>query len=281
MAAPRIGNVDYTDWFELDHSLFVKNADSVFDAFDEACHNAGPAKCHLWAHSPSAVQERRDNLLESLKRNPVLVPAWATPTGPDMPLLVTYGLVQLMTRGMIYAPLANAPRMARIYAALERGDGIPYYESAAELARATGGPLSEQLCSVTDMPATEPRETPMELDALSAIMCSDGEPVSDTPDEFARYVQKMRAISRWAGAASVYFRLPCVGRTVRPAWRFVPGGKSPDGPGVVGAVRPVSLGVKGKLTPLCYSGCSDGDCQPYPLHRELVRQCHTARERAQ
>ena len=67
-------------------------------------------------------------------------------TGPDMSLPVTYGLVQLMTRGMMYAPLANAPRMARIYAALKLDDGISYYELAVELARATGGPLSEQLC---------------------------------------------------------------------------------------------------------------------------------------
>lgn len=220
----REGNVDYTSWFEQDHSRFVKDADAIFDTFDEACSSAGPEKCDLWAPQPDGVRERRDNLLKALKQKPVLIPSWATPTGPELPILVTYGLLQALTRGMLYKPLATAPVMARIYAALERGDGMPFYDTVlAELGN-DGDPMSKLLCSITETPATEPKETVHELDAFPAIMCSDGVPVNDTPEELAQYLEKIRGVSKWIGAANMNFRLPCVGRTVRPEWRFVPQG---------------------------------------------------------
>ena len=220
----REGNVDYTSWFEQDHSRFVKDADAIFDTFDEACSSAGPEKCDLWAPQPDGVRERRDNLLKALKQKPVLIPSWATPTGPELPILVTYGLLQALTRGMLYKPLATAPVMARIYAALERGDGMPFYDTVlAELGN-DGDPMSKLLCSITETPATEPKETVHELDAFPAIMCSDGVPVNDTPEELAQYLEKIRGVSKWIGAANMIFRLPCVGRTVRPEWRFVPQG---------------------------------------------------------
>ena len=221
---PRKGNVDYTGWFEQDHSRFVKDADGIFHAFDEACHFAGPDKCDLWEPQPDGVRQRRDNLLEALKQNPVLIPSWATPTGPELPVLVTYGLLQALTRGFLYKPLATAPLMARIYAALERGDGLPFYEAAIAELEGEGDSISKLLCSVADTPATEPKETGFQLDAFSAIMCSDAEPVEDTPQELAQYLEKIRGISKWAGAANIHFRLSCVGRTVRPEWRFVPQG---------------------------------------------------------
>lgn len=142
-----------------------------------------------------------------------------------MPVLITYGLLQGLTRAMIYSPLQTAPVMAGIYAALERGDGLPYYESTLATIDATEDPMSKRLCSIMDTPATEPKETVgMELDAFPAIMCSDGEPVEDTPEEAAQYAEKISGISKWAGAANMLFRLPCVGRTVRPKSRFVPKG---------------------------------------------------------
>lgn len=80
-----------------------------------------------------------------------------------------------------------------------------------------------ELCSLDDVPATMPLETGTEDDAFPAIMCSDGEPLTETPQEFEKYLQRITAISRWAGAANVLFRLVCVGKKVRPKWRISDG----------------------------------------------------------
>jgi pimeloyl-ACP methyl ester carboxylesterase len=217
------GNVDYTDFFEGDHANFFRDTDSILDAFDDTCHRAGPVKCAFWADNPTAIQERRASLLEKLKDSPVVLPAWAAKTGPEMPLVITYSDVQILLRTMLYKPIKNVERLAQVYAGLERGDGLPYYDATS--AYRSGDPMSEQLCAVADVPATEPQETPHEEDAYSAIMCSDGVAVNGTVKDFEEYVEKLKSVSRWAGVASLYFRLPCAGRTVRPKWRVVPQGK--------------------------------------------------------
>ncbi|CAM1505419.1 Fc.00g110560.m01.CDS01 [Cosmosporella sp. VM-42] len=213
------GNCDYHDWFNLDHVNFLSDTDSIFDAFDHFCHKAGPGKCALWASSPKSIQQRRSNLLDSLKKAPVVIPAWSHPTGPELPELVTYSKLQLLTRGVIYKPIAKFPRMAEIYAALEQGDGLPYYDMFTE-----GDELaSADLCALGDTPATMPQETGTEEDAFPAIMCSDVDGIDESAEEFERYAERIQGISRWAGAANVFFRSVCVGRTVKPKWRFSDG----------------------------------------------------------
>ncbi|KAK7428569.1 hypothetical protein QQZ08_005007 [Neonectria magnoliae] len=210
------GNCDYHDWFKLDHANFVSNTDLIFDAFDAGCHKSGPDKCALWADTPAAVQHRRSKLLARLKTSPVLVPAWARASGPELPELITYSRVQRLTQTIIYKPQMHFERMARVYAALERGDGLPFYDMVRE--RAGDGP--GQLCSLGETPATMPQETGTEDDAFPAIMCSDGEPVTETPEEFEQYARKIEGISRWAGAVNLLFRVVCLGKNVRPKWRF-------------------------------------------------------------
>ncbi|KAI9905004.1 hypothetical protein N3K66_001533 [Trichothecium roseum] len=216
------GNVDYNDWFHLDHGNFVADADLIFDAFDAACHRAGPAKCALWAETPAAVLDRRAAILEGLKLRPVLIPANATlpggdddgNEGPAMPELVTYSRLQRLTRGLAYRPLFYAERMAAAYAALERGDGLPFYE----LANSEDGPSAPgDMCSVGDGPeGLVPTSTE---DAFSAITCSDSEPMDSGVEGYGEYVDKITGISRWTGAASSFFRVACAGRSVRPKWR--------------------------------------------------------------
>ncbi|KAF7550422.1 hypothetical protein G7046_g8019 [Stylonectria norvegica] len=210
------GNCDYHDWFELDHTNFVSDTDLIFDAFDEACYGAGPAKCTFWASSPQAIQDRRSALLTRLKTSPILIPAWSRPTGPSLPELVTYSKVQLLTRGVLYKPLSKFPRMAAVYAALDAGDGLPYYD----MVRENGDVSSEEWCALGDTPAMTPLETGTEEDAFPAIMCSDGEPTQETAEEFVAYTERMGKMSRWAGAANTLFHVVCLGRTVRPKWRF-------------------------------------------------------------
>ena len=215
------GNVDYNDWYHGDHAKFVKDADEILKIFDEACHKAGSKKCELWASSAEGVQKRRADVLESLKRKPVQVPAGTAWWGPEMPELVTYSSLQRLTRAMLYKPLKYAETMARVYAALERGDGVPFLEAPRPVDGGLDTPISELLCSAKDIPSSEPQETRMEIDAFPAILCSDMDETDDSPESLADYVDAILGYSKWTGSASLEFRLPCVGRTVKPKWRVV------------------------------------------------------------
>jgi hypothetical protein len=57
-------------------------------------------------------------------------------------------------------------------------------------------------------------------DAFPAIMCSDLPPMNGTVDEFVEFAQELGEISESAGDINALFRLACIGRTVRPKWRF-------------------------------------------------------------
>lgn len=221
------GNVDYDDWYHGDHAKFVTDADKILDIFDEACHKAGSKKCELWASSPEGVQQRRADILESLKREPVQVPVGAAGWGPEMPELITYSSLQRLTRELLYKPLKHAETMARVYAALEKGNGVPFLEAPRPADGGVETPFSELLCSAKNIPSLEPQETRMEVDAFPAILCSDMDPTDDSPESLAEYVDKILGLSKWTGSASLEFRLPCVGRTVEPKWRVVIEGMHP------------------------------------------------------
>ncbi|KAK5990010.1 Serine protease Hip1-like protein [Cladobotryum mycophilum] len=211
------GNVNYKGWYNVDIALSIADADLILDAFDRSCHEAGPRKCAFWASSPTKVQQQRAALLESLKKKPVIIPPGARESGPKMPELVTYSKVQIMSRGMLYKPLELFDQMAEIYAALEKGDGLPYYDFAHQGGDDEGASGS---CEVNKIPTNMPRESSAEPDVFGAVMCSDARPLNDTAEEFAEYAETISHVSRWTGAASAVFRATCLGRTVRPKWKF-------------------------------------------------------------
>ncbi|POR32097.1 Uncharacterized protein TPAR_07693 [Tolypocladium paradoxum] len=209
-----VGNIDYQDWFSGNLANFLVDADRVFDAFDNSCFKVGPEKCVLWADCPQAIQERRAMLLQNLKKSPILIPAWSRPTGPEVPVLVSYSKVQRFTQQAIYDPYMLFPVLAQLYESLERGNGLLYYDLTADGSRAN------KLCPVSVTPAGMPVETPFEPDALPGITCSDSMPLRDTPDQFAEYAQRLATQSKWIGSANVDLRAACLGRSVRAKWRF-------------------------------------------------------------
>ncbi|KND95170.1 Carboxylesterase A [Tolypocladium ophioglossoides CBS 100239] len=213
------GNVDYNEWFGQGLRNYLTDTDTIFDAFDSACHKAGKDKCAFWAPSANAVQERRASLLASLKKWPVLIPASSRDNGPEMPERVTYSKVQRLTQALVYAPARSFGTLALVYAALEAGNGLPYHDVQRAVRDKTGGRKSELLCSLTGTPTTIPQETAAEPDAFSAIMCSDSRALGSL-DEFEEYARVLQASSRWMGATHADFGAACVGRTIKPKWRF-------------------------------------------------------------
>ncbi|PNY23285.1 Carboxylesterase A [Tolypocladium capitatum] len=213
------GNVDYNEWFGKGLRSQLTDTDTIFDAFDSACHMAGRERCAFWAPSAKAIQERRASLLDGLKKRPVLIPASSRDGGPEMPERVTYSKVQRLTQALVFAPARTFGILAFVYATLEAGNGRPYYDVQQAVRAAAGGGGAELLCSPTDTPATMPQETFLEPDAFPGIMCSDSR-APDSLEEFEEYVRVLRASSRWMGATNADIGATCVGKTIKPKWRF-------------------------------------------------------------
>lgn len=187
------------------------------EAFFEFCFKAGPDKCAFYTEGSSeAIKTRFLNLLATLRRSPVLVPAYANGTHPLMPEMVTYSELQLLIRTCIYKPIHKAPTLAKVMAALEEKDGLPFYRMSNE----GSTPPTLDFCASNDTLPTIPTDADIGNDAFPAIMCADGQQFTDTPDTFAEYAEALQVVSKYAGTSNAHFRLSCAGRTIRPKWRF-------------------------------------------------------------
>jgi hypothetical protein len=209
--------VDYHDWYSLEQFNFLEDSDKIMEAFFEFCFKAGPEKCAFYAEgNADAIKARFLDLLGSLRKNPVLVPAYSNGTHPLLPELVTYSKLQLLIRTCIYKPIDKAPALAKVMAALEEKDGLPFYR----MSQGDSEPPTLDFCSLEDTLPTVPTDSSNGNDAFPAIMCADGEQFSDTPEAFAEYAEALRGVSRYAGTSNAHFKLSCAGRMIRPKWRL-------------------------------------------------------------
>ncbi|KAK3362438.1 TAP-like protein-domain-containing protein [Lasiosphaeria hispida] len=215
------GNVDYKEWYCGSYINFLHDTDKVMDAFYEFCHQAGPLRCAFYAATPQLIRIRLNTLLSTIRMTPVLIPSSpASPSGPDMPELVTYSKVKRMLSTALYQPVYRFRRVAAVLAALENGDGAPYHSYTAP-----ERPSLPTFCPADDtlVPPFNPgdpgpdEDTP---DAFPVIMCSDAQLFNESVSEFEAYALRLQEISSAAGAVQTAFRLSCVGRSVRPKWRF-------------------------------------------------------------
>lgn len=218
------GNVDYKDWYANVQLNYLEDADKIMEAFFEFCNRAGPDKCAFHEPTAKAIEERFLALLSSLRKMPVLIPAGTNRTQLEMPELVTYSKLQNLIRGCMYKPIYRFPQLASAMAALERRDGVPYYQLRNE---DEGGPPTPPVgfCAVNGSAPTAPPALVPEHseDAFAAIMCADGEAVPAdewTPEAFETYFEELQRISRYAGASNAQSKLSCAGRAVRPKWRY-------------------------------------------------------------
>lgn len=210
------GNVDYEEWYNNVHINSVRDADAVMEAFYSLCHKAGPERCALYDSSPENIKERHITVLERLRVQPVI---YMPPTATDstLPEIVTYSKIRKLAATALYRPNFYFTHLAEILAALEDGDGAPYYAFVTR----HGMPFSN-VCSIEDPPATEPLTADAEGsdDAFPTILCADGKPLDKDPRHFQAYVNEMGVISKASGAIVVHDRIACAGRTVRPKWDF-------------------------------------------------------------
>ncbi|KAJ3561795.1 hypothetical protein NPX13_g8806 [Xylaria arbuscula] len=212
------GNVDIREWHYQDRINFLRDTDKVMDAFYEFCYKAGPIGCAFWADSPELIKKRRDNLLEDVRKHPVVVPAdetLSTP-GPIMPHLITWSQIRRLTSTALYQPVYQFKNYATVLAALELGDGRPFY---------TMRPYSPNdpppsMCYPEALPLNIPRLEEGNGEATPAIECSDAIPLNGTVEDFIDFTRQLKNISHANGDVFALFRILCIGRTIRPKWRF-------------------------------------------------------------
>lgn len=192
---------------------FYDDIDLIWDAFDSGCHELGQEGCALWSDSAAAVKKRRLAVLESARKSPVLVPAGATEKGPELPLIVSYSLLKRSSIQSVYSPFGKVRKIAEAYKALESGDGIPFFEFI-------GSPGHEELCFLSDTPASLPIETSLEEAQTGAVVNSDNGNSIDTVDGLVEYVDKASKVSEFIGRDAAFLRSLASGRKVQPKWRF-------------------------------------------------------------
>ncbi|OTB09810.1 hypothetical protein K445DRAFT_71553 [Daldinia sp. EC12] len=206
------GNVDYREWHLNSHINFLHDTDKVMDAFYSFCYQAGPSSCDFYASSPKAIEQRLANLLERIRENPIIVPV--AESGPDMPQLITWSHLKRLISATLYRPIFMFKKFAKVLRALEDGDGGPFYQLIKSEKSAP------PICSIEAMPPNVPRLEEGNDDAFPAILCADSPPVEDTVVDFVEFVERLMRISSAAGDVNALFRLACVGRTIRPKWRY-------------------------------------------------------------
>ncbi|KAI8959394.1 alpha/beta-hydrolase [Daldinia sp. FL1419] len=206
------GNVDYREWHLNSHINFLHDTDKVMNAFYKFCYEAGPSGCDFYASSSTAIEQRLASLLDQIREHPIILPA-AEP-GPDMPQLITWSHLKRLISAALYRPIFMFKKFAKVLKALEDGNGGPFYELVKSEQSAPS------ICSIKAIPPNVPRLEEGNDDAFPAILCADAPPVEDTVYDFVEFVERLTRISSAAGDVNSLFRLACIGRTIRPKWRY-------------------------------------------------------------
>ncbi|KAI1398387.1 alpha/beta-hydrolase [Hypoxylon fuscum] len=206
------GNVDYREWHMQTYINFLHDTDKVMEAFYNYCHKAGPSSCDFYASTPGAIEERLKNLLTRIRKHPIVVSA--TKSGPDMPQVITWSHVKRLISATLYRPIFMFKNFAKVLKALERGDGVPFYE----LVRSDEE--TPPICSIEAIPPNVPKLEEGNADAFPAILCADSPPITDEVEDFAEFVEELKKVSSVAGDVNALFRMGCVGRKIRPKWRY-------------------------------------------------------------
>ncbi|RNJ55340.1 hypothetical protein D7B24_008771 [Verticillium nonalfalfae] len=211
------GNVDYEEWFNTKHLNFVHDTEKVVEAFYDSCHQAGPAKCAFYEDTPQGIKERLDRLFAAVKRHPVIISP--SDEGPAVPELVTWSELKRLLFSALYQPQAQFADFARIAAALEKGDARPFYKHYQP-----EKPSSAPICAGAPVSPFEPLPDVTEgtSDTFPAVRCADRNlhGHNATMDQILEEANAMLEISPATGAVNALHSMVCLGRTVKPKWRF-------------------------------------------------------------
>ncbi|ORX97553.1 TAP-like protein-domain-containing protein [Clohesyomyces aquaticus] len=209
------GVVDGEDYYAGKWEANVVDADAAVQSFFTYCHDAGASNCPLWASSPSAIESRYHDIIDTLKSRPALV---NTPELSDFPTIVTYRDYQNIFLSTLYAPDVYFPILAQGLLALESGN-------ASVIARFTGTGIRPEKC---DLPTAR---SARDLEPLPFIACADanGRYLLNDYDAYVNHVRILANSSHYVGEAWSFLALDCRKLNIRaPSSQVLPDGTYPS-----------------------------------------------------
>jgi hypothetical protein len=167
-------NDQLADW-----SNNLLDTDKAWMAFVHGCVAAGPAGCAFFAPTAAEILENVEKIYASLRARPIPV---RTETSFGV---VDYSLLRYTVFESLFAPYALFPTLAQALADLSVGNGTTLFKM-------TETPSFQCAC--------DPSEYLFEsvAEAESAVLCNDGQRISQGYEEVLTHYHKMSQISSWA-----------------------------------------------------------------------------------
>lgn len=212
------GVVDIEKYYSGVGPNAIRDADTIFDRFEQYCDLAGPDACPLCSQTGStSIKEAFLALEASIYNSSIPVVASST-HGPEV---ITWTDVRTMLRTALYQPLLMFPLLAQSLGELQRGNGAAMvsFKQSRRLSSCTTsqcqktGPWSP---ACLDQSENEPY-------ALSAIMAADAEYLTDLDQsKFMKSWAELKRDSEMIGDYWATLRLGCAGWKSQSKWK-IPG----------------------------------------------------------
>ncbi|RAH76647.1 hypothetical protein BO86DRAFT_348910 [Aspergillus japonicus CBS 114.51] len=209
------GVCDVNDYYAGGWLTNLQDADVAWLSFFELCNAVGPEVCSF-ASGQGGLQatiDRYENLLTTLKANPVAVPA-SGDRGPD---IITYSDVKMLVMQGVYTPMESFERVARFLTDLTHGNGSAFAEYKQRERQ------DWRRTPPCDPSGSKPCMVPGENtdEAQMGILCSDGQDIRGIDKEKLRdYWHTLRNQSKTVGDIWAEIRFTCIEWKARPAWQF-------------------------------------------------------------
>jgi pimeloyl-ACP methyl ester carboxylesterase len=203
------GVVDAADYTAQGWTTNLQDTDKVMQAFYKYCFDAA-YRCPLYDRAgPEAIERKMIGFLKAVQQNPIVA---VDDSGSLPPDIITYSDIKRSIFASLYSPVRFFPALASMLDQLQKGQ----YDQTLRLLA-----LQTSIHCPRDKTSTSPL-SPTENEAPKAIMCGDGDDMSNqTIPEFEEYLDLLEYQSSAAGAIWATFRLICTGWQVRSRWRFI------------------------------------------------------------
>lgn len=175
------------------------DADAVIASFYSFCHQAGPSKCSVYESTVDDIKARVGRVVHDLT-------PFTVPFAPYGPAVITEALMLKLLFLSTYSPLGLFPVVADVIVAVENNN-------QSFLAEFIGNVSTPLQC---DNPSPWLRTT----QAQQAILCSDGDPVLDTPAQYEIYFQNLLQESTLFAPIWAQVRLECAEWKIQAKSRY-------------------------------------------------------------
>lgn len=200
------GVCDSTDYYKTGWLTNLRDTDKIMDKFYSYCSAVDTEKCPLNVGNLTAkeVQSVVEDLLSSVKEDPIAVPATST-RGPE---IITYSDIMNVVKKVVYTPLKYFPLQAKLLADAAYGNGSAFADWKADDHKPSC-PLDKCEQSACEVPTDT---------AGWGIMCSDGEELSWTKKDWLKNVDTLVGQSKWLGEYWGSITIECAHWKGRAKW---------------------------------------------------------------